>query len=291
MPTLTVDHDFGRHKRGKFRNCPKCYPEAKAAQDALMAAASEPGDPVIASTGKRLSAAIAEPVAEPKPKRRVNGKAQAKARPAPALVADPEPLHPTREAWMLAAVEKMRPWYVEAGLQAVPDVSISIGWAGGRGSKKGVRGQCWASHTTANGIPAIFVTPDQSDPFTILGIILHEMNHASDDGLSGHKGTFAKQAAALGFVKPWTSSEGKTDELAERLKGLLADLGPFPHGAITDKSHGLTGQSPLAPPVQSTRMLKVFCEACGYTLRATKKWLEIAVPACPVDGDGMAVEW
>jgi hypothetical protein len=193
----------------------------------------------------------------------------------------PEPIHPTREAWMLAAVEAMRPWYVEADLAPVPDVSISVGWAGGRGKKVGVRGQCWASHTTSDKRPAVFITPDNDNPFDIVGIILHEMNHAADDGVSGHKGAFAKRATALGFQKPFTSSEGKSPELVERLNGVLSDLGPFPHGSITDRSHGLTGLNPLAPPIQTTRMLKVECLACGCILRMTAKWINDAgLPTC-----------
>jgi hypothetical protein len=196
----------------------------------------------------------------------------------------PKPIHPTREAWMLAAVDAMRPWFVEVGSKVGP-VAISVGWPGGRGSKKGVRGQCWASHTTANKLPAIFVSPDQSDPFTIAGIILHEMDHAADDGHSGHKGEFAKVAKTLGFLPPWTSSEQKTPELTKRLKALLKVLGTFPHGAITDKTHGLTGQGPTAPPVQTTRMLKVQCTACGCIIRMTAKWIEDAgLPTCGCGG-------
>lgn len=190
----------------------------------------------------------------------------------------------TREAWMLAAVEAMRPWFVDVNAEVGP-VRISIGWPGGRSAKgKGIRGQCWASHTVADGIPAIFVTPDQSDPILILGIILHEMNHASDNCLSGHRGTFAKTAKALGFLAPWTDSSGKTDELIEKLTNLLADLGTFPHGAINDKAHGLTGLSPARPPVQTTRMILLTCSVCGYIVRTTRKWIDIGTPSCP-NGD------
>jgi hypothetical protein len=197
------------------------------------------------------------------------------------------PIHPTREAWMLAAVEAMRPWFVDVNAEVGP-VRISVGWAGGRGSNigTGIRGQCWASHTVADRIPAIFVTPDQSDPLTIAGIILHEMNHAADDGLSGHRGTFAKTAKALGFLPPWTSSEGKSPELIARLTDLLAEVGTFPHSPIGDKSHGLTGQAPGKPPVQGTRMLKLVCGVDGYLVRTTQKWIEVGLPSCP-DGHMM----
>ena len=71
----------------------------------------------------------------------------------------------------------------------------------------------------------------------------------------------------------------------ERGEKLAKKLGPFPH-AVIKPLHGLGGVGPERPPVQSTRMLKVMCPGCGYTVRATRKWLDIGVPACP-DGDTM----
>jgi hypothetical protein len=34
---------------------------------------------------------------------------------------------------------------------------------------------------------------------------------------------------------------------------------------------------------QPTRLLKVQCKKCGYTMRITLKWLNVAVPNCPVN--------
>lgn len=296
MPTLATQHAFGQHKAAQPKGCKMCFP---------VVAAPIPGEPEYNPQKVTTNAAHA------KPKRVRIVKSSDPTFPIePALVGEVivpfvSPLeagtrihailegmyagqkYDTREAWMLAAVEAMRSWFVEVGAE-VGTVRISIGWAGGRSAKgKGIRGQCWASHTVADGIPAIFVTPDQSDPIIILGIVLHEMNHAADNCLSGHRGTFAKTAKALGFVAPWTSSEGKTPELVERLTALLADLGTFPHGAINDKAHGLTGLSPARPPIQTTRMLKIVCEADGYTVRTTQKWIDLGLPACGICGEGM----
>lgn len=48
---------------------------------------------------------------------------------------------------------------------------------------------------------------------------------------------------------------------------------------------------PLAgPPVQGTRMLKCQCPECGYTVRTTRKWIDVATPVCPVDGAEMPAE-
>jgi hypothetical protein len=55
----------------------------------------------------------------------------------------------------------------------------------------------------------------------------------------------------------------------------------FPHAALRS---GLNG----AHKPQGTRMLKVQCGSCGYTVRTTAKWIEVGLPLCPC-GCGMEV--
>lgn len=188
----------------------------------------------------------------------------------------------TREAWMLRAVEAMRSWLPDGNV--VPDVRISFGWPGGRGSKKGVRGQCW--YATDDEVPAIFVSPDQNDPIVVLGIILHEMVHAS--GQRQHNpGGFGKVAGPMGFTKSFTTSENKTPELLARLTDLAAELGPMDHARV-NAAGGLYGTGAQRPPVQSTRMVKLTCPDDGYTVRTTRKWIEVGLPTCPCGEDMVA---
>lgn len=210
----------------------------------------------------------------------------------------PEPIpasgYRTREEWLLGAVDQMRPWMAEVGAPVGP-VSVSIGWPGGRGSKVGVRGQCWMPHTVKDGRPAIFISPNQTaeDPVTLLGILLHEMNHAA--GHWGHTGPFGETAADLGFLKPWTDSSGKNEALQARLAALAEKMGPLAHAAIDPaeyivgtrrvKTDPQTGEPILdpagQPPVQSTRMLRLSCVHCGYVVRTTRKWINVGLPVCP----------
>lgn len=201
----------------------------------------------------------------------------------------PEGGYGTREAWMLAAVEAFRPWFAEDG-ETLPPVRISIGWPGGRGNKQNVLGQCWAASTVDDGIPALFVSPSQKDAVEVLETILHESIHAA--GHYHHRSPFQKVARKFGFVnggKVKTSREQSPD-LYATLDEMAAALGPFPHSGVTSGG-GLAGGDPKAPPVQSTRMLKVYCEEDGYTIRGTKKWLSVAVPECPLCSTLMTVDW
>ncbi len=251
-------------------------PKAKAAKAKVL-----PGDAAKArrTTIRAKGAAKAEPVTIAKP-------------PATSIlgaIVVPEGGYGTREAWMLAAVEAIRPWFTEEG-ETLPPVRISIGWPGGRGNKQNVLGQCWAASAVDDGVPAIFVTPTQKDAVEVLETIIHEAIHAA--GHMHHRSPFQKVARKFGFVnggKTKTTREQSPD-LYATLDEMAAALGPFPHAAVNG-SHGLGGGDPKAPPVQGTRMLKTWCDNDGYTVRATKKWLAIAVPNCPLCESVMTVDW
>lgn len=193
----------------------------------------------------------------------------------------------TREQWLLQAVTQLKPLFKAAG-EDLPEVRVSVGWPGGRGKKVGVIGQCWSAAAVKDRKPAIFISPalTHEDPALILSTLVHELVHAT--GKYGHRGEFSKLAAAVGLVKPWPATAA-SEPLKERLEKLAKKLGPFEHAQV--RSGDILGIGPERPPVQSTRMLKVSCDTCGYTLRATAKWLSIAVPLCPTDEEVMTVEW
>ena len=62
---------------------------------------------------------------------------------------------------------------------------------------------------------------------------------------------------------------------------ILAAAGPLPHARLD------TAGETTAPKKQTARMLKCECQACGYTVRTARKWLETAgAPLCPIAGHG-----
>jgi hypothetical protein len=98
---------------------------------------------------------------------------------------------------------------------------------------------------------------------------LSTLAHVAAEPNAGHKGAFVKIVKAIGFKAPWTSTPA-TPELIGRLNGLIVNLGPYPHAAI-DKS---------GRKKQGTRMLKVVCPECGYTVRTTQQWIDTGLPTC-----------
>jgi hypothetical protein len=76
----------------------------------------------------------------------------------------------------------------------------------------------------------ILISPVVDDVFRVLGILVHELAHASTDG-DGHKGRFPALVKALSLEgKPTATTEGAKFK-AEYLP-LLEDLGVYPHAKL-----------------------------------------------------------
>lgn len=175
----------------------------------------------------------------------------------------------TREEWLNTALDKMRPWFEEAGDPLPEKIRTSIGWMGGRGRKSSTIGQCWHPDQVSDKTPAVFIVPTLDDPIRILDVLVHEGVHAA--GKFNHRKEFSDLAKKLGLVKPWTATTA-SPELKEKLVALAAELGPFDHAAI--KKDALKRQT--------TRLLKVVCPNEGYIARITKKWIDdMGFPTCP----------
>ena len=177
--------------------------------------------------------------------------------------------HTARETWLQAAVAAMSPWFERVSANPVPNVRVSCAWA--KRAPKNTIGWCWHKDVSAVGINEIQISPEIDDPEKVLHVLLHEMVHASDNGASKHSGYFRAVARSLGLTGKMTATV-PGEELAKDLQALAVELGPYPHAALSPTAR--VGK-------QGTRMLKVVCPSDGYTLRTTKKWIELGLPSCP----------
>lgn len=178
-----------------------------------------------------------------------------------------------REQWLHTAVEDhLKPMFAAQEFD-LPAVRVSTGWPsrGGTSTKKRVVGECWKAEVAEDGVSQIFISPVLASGVEVLAVLVHELVHAWDKGESGHRGSFATACKALGLEGPWTSTHAGVD-LTLALEGVVEVLGEYPHSKMTPT---------IQRKVQSTRMLKVVCPEDGYTIRTTKKWLEVGLPFCP----------
>lgn len=194
----------------------------------------------------------------------------------PEQAGERDPSSANREAWLQRASNVFQGWFEEIG-EEMPPVWVSIGFNGGR-SKKNAVGQCWSRASSQDGINHVFVSPARGSDESVdaLATLLHELVHAVDDCEHGHTKNFIRIARQLGFKPKWTSSCNRTDELTERLEGLVERIGPLPHGALVGE------RAADQPKKQGTRMLKLeAADCCGYVVRTTQKWIDEGLPICP----------
>lgn len=200
----------------------------------------------------------------------------------------------TREEWLLALTERLRPRFTELGHPLPAKVRVSIGFPAGGGPHATVIAECWAAEASPDRVCQIHIAPTEDDPLNIAGSLAHELAHAALGSGEGHGRKFAALCKGLGMVGP-ARSMGSGEAFTRYVSPHLAELGPLPHVRLgcfyapekppaEDDDEGGTEATPPRPigrpPKQGTRMLKAVCPDCGYTVRLTRKWLATGAPLC-----------
>ena len=182
------------------------------------------------------------------------------------------PTYATREEWLQAATNRLRPIMQRRG-SVVPDVlRIGVGWSS-KGARSTVIGQCWPASASADGIPEVTIVVSQHDGIKVLDILAHELVHASLDCTGGHGSEFTKRVRAIDLQgKPTATVAGPI--FARYARQLVRELGAWPG------DQGLTAKARRSK-TQTTRMIKVACTECGITFRLTRKWITGAFMHCP----------
>lgn len=180
--------------------------------------------------------------------------------------------HATREQWLNAAVELLRPIFkTRAKIDLPKKIRISCGFPMGRGK---AIGQCWSKTASGDGTFEIFVSPKLDEEMQVLDVTVHELVHAGVGLDKKHGPIFKAGATAMlleGKMKATTGGDAFKKEIG---RPVLKALGEYPHAE-------LTGGLSSGPGKQDTRLMKVFCAACDYKARITRKWIEVGVPTCP----------
>lgn len=126
---------------------------------------------------------------------------------------------PDRSIWLAKAHVLLRPYFSGQGLRVPQPVVVTVG-----ALPEGVRGQC----TLASGkMPVITVSERLSQSVTVLGVLVHEMVHASLPPWEEHGPAFRAWATQLGLTGPPTSTHPGM-RLQLRLRSLGDRLGPYP---------------------------------------------------------------
>lgn len=200
----------------------------------------------------------------------------------------------TREEWLVVAATLIMDGIVgpHGGLTGRSvKYQVACGWPSRNALSASKRrtGECWPPEACRDGETyQVFITPLLNEPVQgdgdgVLPTLVHELVHVVA-GHPGHRGRFKQIAMAVGLEGKMTATVAGT-ELAEKLREIAVQLGPYPHAGIEAEGRRCK--------IQSTRMIKVVaahCTECQYVARTTRVWLtEFGPPKCP-HGSVMVVE-
>jgi hypothetical protein len=185
----------------------------------------------------------------------------------------------TREQWLMAAVEELRPIFSAHGKPLPQAIRVACGFPLNAKRSRAV-GECWASTASADRTIEILVSPELADPIAVFQVLVHELCHATA-GAMNHGINFQRIATLMKLEPsnptirdPWRSTLGDPD-FVSTYADIIVGLGDYHHAELTFNTR----------KTQGTRMLKAFCPSCGYTIRLTSKWAGLGLPTCPLDGD------
>ena len=205
--------------------------------------------------------------------------------------------HDLHESWLRAAVNLLRPYFVDIGYPLPEHIRTAIAFPST--GRKGKRlAECWHSTSSEDDSFEIFIRADLAEPIDVLGVLVKELVHSAlPDGV-GHGKEFKTAALKAGLQGPMrTAKPGIL--LQGRLLEMANTLGPLPHARLHIDQSPLTAIAPLAavaldgPKKQRMRWLKAECRAdgCDYLARITAKHVRgIGPPHCPKHGE-MHVEF
>jgi hypothetical protein len=181
-------------------------------------------------------------------------------------------MHTTRESWLAAAVALVRP-RVEtfAGARRPARIRIACGFPS-TFTRSGTLAECWADTESADSTFEVLISPTLADPASVLAQVLGAIAHTAPGAMSPTSNAYATLAIDLGLCPAgdsWRQVQGSED-FAQTYAQALQYLGAYPHAAI------LTGSK----KTQTTRMLKLTCPLCGYTIRTSGKWIATGLPVC-----------
>ena len=186
-------------------------------------------------------------------------------------------IYATREEWLTAAVEEFRAVFAAQASPIPLKVRVTCGFPS-TARRSGAIGECWADTASADKSMEVMVSPELSDPFRVVDVLVHELCHTTAGAMS-HGVAFRKVADAMHLIPSADKAGYKAttggDAFKQAYGAIIEGLGAYPHAQL----------SMATRKVQATRMLKAVCPSCGYTIRLTHKWAAKGLPTCHIDGD------
>tara|TARA_R100001082_G_scaffold29993_1_gene15076 strand:+ start:2571 stop:3137 length:567 start_codon:yes stop_codon:yes gene_type:complete len=178
-----------------------------------------------------------------------------------------------REEYITKLADKLAPLFESNGYALPDNIRFTCGWpSSGAGSRLRTIGQCFDPSASNDNHHEIIISMALDKAADVAQVLAHELVHAIVGVKHGHKGPFRKLALAIGLQGKMTATTAG-ESFTRFIEPVIAEMGEYPH-----KTLNLSRVKK-----QGTRMKKVVCTECGYTVRMTRKWLDaVGAPDCPI---------
>ncbi|MBA7677587.1 hypothetical protein ES703_85846 [subsurface metagenome] len=176
----------------------------------------------------------------------------------------------TRELWLHMLTDLLSEHYARKGHRLPENIRFSCGWT----SSRKAAGECWSQKASADGTFEIFVSPVYDDSLAVAGILTHELAHVAS-GVERKHGRLFRQCCRDVGLEGNPSSAIPGQAFNSILDGFITRLVPYPHAELARSDR----------KKDTTRMIKLVCPGCGYTVRTTQKWIEKGLPLCYCEPD------
>ena len=84
--------------------------------------------------------------------------------------------HTTREGWLLAATDELRPHFADHGFTLPDKIRHALAFTS-TGKRGRMAGECWHADLSGDQHFEIYIRPDKDDPLEVLGVLVHELIH------------------------------------------------------------------------------------------------------------------
>lgn len=187
----------------------------------------------------------------------------------------------TREEWLQRAVSFFREGVFKHSGYLIPKIHVSISFPyGSKGTKR--LGECWYPHSSDDKKFHIHISPIHGTSEAAMDTLIHELVHVIAGAEARHGPIFGAVARKIGLKGPMRTTPSMTPELKADIAILIKKLGPYPHGKLNPQE---------GRRKQGTRMYKMECRTCGYTVRAARKYILTAGPVrCPCNLEEMSYD-
>lgn len=171
----------------------------------------------------------------------------------------------SREDWLTQAATIYAKEINDRLGERVQPFRVSCGYTGRGGTRR--LGACWDKDASADGHHEIFITPGLDKSADVLGVLLHQLLHATVGVDVKHGFAFIDLARKLDLQGRGENAIVCGDDLLEfNRTSILATLGAYPHAKLEEEKSGV--------PKQSTRLIKCTCPISGYVVRTTREWID-----------------